>query len=169
MSRELNHTHDKSARTWVASANAAGSDFPIQNPPLAIFRRQGVSEHWRGGVAIGDQILDLAALAEKGILDGAAERAVEAGAGATLNALLELGPVSWRALRHGVFELLLESATDAIRADVGECLVAQSVAKYAVPVKVGNYSDYYTSLFHAENIEKHAGIKTMRRTSNGSR
>src|SRR5262249_17285674 len=58
---ELNHTHDPTARSWIASANSAGCDFPIQNLPFAIFRRAGSAEKFRGGVAIGDQILDLGA------------------------------------------------------------------------------------------------------------
>ena len=55
----LNETHDAGLRSWLASANAAGSDFPIQNLPFAVFRRQGSHEAFRGGVAIGDQIVDL--------------------------------------------------------------------------------------------------------------
>ena len=56
----LNETHDAGLRSWVASANTGASDFPIQNLPYAVFRRAGSQEAWRGGVAIGDQVLDLA-------------------------------------------------------------------------------------------------------------
>ena len=49
----LDHTHDALARSWLASANAEGADFPIQNLPFAVFRRTG--EAFRGGVAIGDR------------------------------------------------------------------------------------------------------------------
>ena len=58
----LNETHDPALRSWVPSANRSGCDFPIQNLPFAVFRRDS-SEAWRGGVAIGDEILDLAAIA----------------------------------------------------------------------------------------------------------
>ena len=57
-----NETHDINLTSWVSSANNE-SDFPIQNLPFAIFRRQGTNEEFRGGVAIGDQVLDLAAVA----------------------------------------------------------------------------------------------------------
>jgi len=60
---ELNHTHDPEARSWLESANAPGTDFPIQNLPFGVFRRQGTNEAFRGGVAIGDQVIDLAAIA----------------------------------------------------------------------------------------------------------
>ena len=54
-----NETHDPALRSWVDSANAADTDFPIQNLPFAVFRRRGRGEAFRGGVAIGDQIVDL--------------------------------------------------------------------------------------------------------------
>ena len=60
----LNETHDPALRSWLASAHAANTDFPIQNLPFAVFRRKG--EGWRGGVAIGDDIIDLAAVAKAG-------------------------------------------------------------------------------------------------------
>jgi hypothetical protein len=58
----LNETHDPALRSWIASANREGGDFPIQNLPFAVFRRRGSNENWRGGVAIGDEIIDLAAV-----------------------------------------------------------------------------------------------------------
>ena len=54
----LNETHDPQLTSWVASANRPDADFPIQNLPFAVFRRRGSSEPWRGGVAIGDQIVE---------------------------------------------------------------------------------------------------------------
>lgn len=63
----LDATHDPALRSWVASANDAATDFPIQNLPYGRFRRAGTEQSWRIGVAIGDQMLDLrAALAERG-------------------------------------------------------------------------------------------------------
>ena len=64
-----NETHDPALRSWVESANAAGTDFPIQNLPLTVFRRRGSDAAPRGGAAIGDQIVDLAALADTGLLE----------------------------------------------------------------------------------------------------
>ena len=58
----LNATHDPKRRSFIESANQADSDFPIQNLPLCVFRRGG-SDNPRGGIAIGDQIFDLAAAA----------------------------------------------------------------------------------------------------------
>ena len=57
----VNETHDPKLKSWVDSANDGKSDFPVQNLAFGVFRRAGKSEEFHGGVAIGDQILDMAA------------------------------------------------------------------------------------------------------------
>ena len=74
----LNETHDPALRCWVASAKQERTDFPIQNLPLAVFRRAGSHEAFRGGVAIGDQIIDLAAAHAAGVLEGLGAQALAA-------------------------------------------------------------------------------------------
>src|SRR5919199_3815169 len=96
-------THDPQRRSWVASANGH-PDFPIQNLPLGVFSRPGGTP--RGGVAIGDEILDLPAVLAAGLLRGDAARAAEATSGATLNPFLALGSGPRRALRARLSELL---------------------------------------------------------------
>jgi fumarylacetoacetase len=94
----LNETHDPALRSWVASAKAAGTDFPIQNLPFAVFRRRGSAEAWRGGVAIGDQVLDLAAGRPRRV-QRPRGRGRAAAAQDKLNALMALGAPAWSALR----------------------------------------------------------------------
>ncbi|ODS68323.1 MAG: fumarylacetoacetase, partial [Bordetella sp. SCN 67-23] len=148
----LDHTHDPAARSWVASANAAGCDFPIQNLPFAVFRHHGGDEAFRGGVAIGDQVIDLARVAVSGCLQGLAQEAALAGAHPQLNELMSLGREAARALRHGLFALLKEGAEgDAVDALRG-CLSPQVAVQYALPVRVANYTDFYTSIHHARNV-----------------
>jgi len=146
----LNETHDPALRSWVASAHAAGTDFPIQNLPFAIFRRRGTLEAFRGGVAIGDQILDLAAAAQTDVFSGAAAQAAQAGAQDTLNALMALGAPAWSALRLALSRALREGAGEQAR--LAACLVPQSEAEYGVPARIGDYTDFYTSVHHATNI-----------------
>ena len=146
----LNETHDPALRSWVTSANLANSDFPIQNLPLAVFRRQGTLEAFRGGVAIGDQIVDLAALAATGVFSAEAASAVQAGAQDRLNALMALGANAWSALRLALSRALREGA--AGQAQLAACLVPQSEAEYSVPARIGDYTDFYTSVHHASNI-----------------
>ena len=66
---ELNATHDPARRSWVESANAADTDFPIQNLPFGVFDD---GRGARGGVALGDRIVDLGALIEAGLIEGEA-------------------------------------------------------------------------------------------------
>jgi len=144
----LNETHDPSLRSWLASANAADTDFPIQNLPFAVFRRPG--EQARGGVAIGDAIVDLAALARAGILEGLAARAAAAGAQDSLNALMAMGASAWSALRLALSRALRAGA--AQQSALSACLIAQREAVFALPARVGDYTDFYTSIHHATNI-----------------
>ncbi len=146
----LNETHDPGLRSWLASANAADTDFPIQNLPFAVFRRQGTAERFRGGVAIGDQIIDLAAVASQDLLAGEAGAAAQAAAGETLNALMALGPAAWSALRAALSQALRAGA--AAQPAFTACLVPQADAEYTVPAHIGDYTDFYTSVHHATNI-----------------
>lgn len=148
----LNHTHDPSIRSWVESANIAGSDFPIQNLPLGVFRRRGTNEAFRGGVAIGDQVVDLAAVSGAGILSGLAAKAGNAASQPVLNEFLAMGPEAWSALRHGLFDLLKANATGPGAERLRSCLVAQSEIEHSVPTRVGDYTDFYTSIHHARNV-----------------
>jgi len=150
--QSLNETHDPALRSWVASANAAGTDFPIQNLPFAVFRCAGAGEAFRGGVAIGNAIVDLAAASASGAFDGLAARAARAAAGDSLNALMALGPDAWSALRLALSRVLREgSAAERVLAPL---LVAQGDAEYSVPARIGDYTDFYTSVYHATNIGK---------------
>jgi fumarylacetoacetase len=146
----LDHTHDAGTRSWLAAAHTEGCDFPIQNLPFAVFRRAGSDEAFRGGVAIGDQVVDLAALAARGHLEGLALDAARACLQPALNDFFALGPAAWRALRHALFARLKTDAAaiDATRA----CLVPQSAVEFALPARIGDYTDFYTSIDHALNI-----------------
>ena len=69
----IDETHDPALKSFIASANALGCDFPIQNLPYGAFRRRSATGGPRIGVAIGNQILDVAAIAD--LLDGEIGRA----------------------------------------------------------------------------------------------
>ena len=156
MTTILNHTHDPAARSWLASANGH-ADFPIQNLPYAMFAQSGQYLSWRAGVAIGDQVLDLAALHAKKLLSGHAAAALETAAVPSqkvlgLNAFMAAGPEAWQVLRHALFALLASDAPADTQAAVQTCLVPQAQAVYRVPANVANYTDFYTSIHHARNV-----------------
>ena len=148
----LNETHDPQLTSWVASANDGRTDFPIQNLPFAIFRRQGSSEAWRGGVAIGDQIVDMAAAVQAGMFTGDALAPAQAAAESSLNHLMGLGPQRLSSLRKALSKALQTGASQ--EAALKACLVPQAEAEYHLPARIGDYTDFYTSVYHATNIGK---------------
>ena len=91
----MNQTHDPTRASWVESAQGS-TDFPIQNLPFGVFRRRGSADAPRVGVAIGDQILDLAAAQSAAAgFTGKSARAAEACAAPSLNPLMALGREHW--------------------------------------------------------------------------
>ena len=99
---DVNHTHDPSLQSWVESANAADTEYPIQNLPFAVFRRKGSNEAFRGGVAIGDMIVDLAAVANSNLFGATLKAELDACSQPKLNDFMAMGKASWSALRHAL-------------------------------------------------------------------
>ena len=147
----INETHDPHLRSWVESANQTGTDFPIQNLPFGVFRRALTPEPPRVGVAIGDAILDLLLCHRAGLLDG--DPAIgDACADPSLNRLLALGHDAWSSLRRRLSELLREDRRRSFQKAVAPCLVSMSEAVLELPTAIGDYSDFYASIFHATNV-----------------
>ncbi|MES2530210.1 MAG: fumarylacetoacetase [Pseudomonadota bacterium] len=134
----LNTTHDPKRTSWVASANVAGCDFPIQNLPFGRFRTAGGAEAFRIGVAIGDQVLDLKAA---GIVDTD-----------DMNVLMAASPAERQALRAKLSAGLSEGS--AQQAAWSKALVAQSAVEMTVPCRIGDYTDFYTGIHHATTVGK---------------
>jgi fumarylacetoacetase len=146
----LNATHDPVRCSWLESANNAASDFPLQNLPYGVFR-SAPDETARLGVAIGDRILDLRAAALAGLLPATTAPAC---AQPTLNALMALGAPAWSELRAKLSELLGADScpAGATRIRVEACLVRMDDAAMLLPAAIGDYTDFYASLFHATNV-----------------
>ena len=102
MTIEINATHDPKRRSWVESANDPAGDFPIQNLPFGLFDD---GRGARGGVALGDVIIDLARLRTAGLLSGPAGEAAQAASGETLAPLLDCPPAAVSALRARLSDL----------------------------------------------------------------
>ena len=150
MATGLNATHDPALRSWVESANAAGADFPIQNLPFAVFRRTGTQEPCRGGVAIGDQVLDLGALHALAPFTGVAAAALGACAAPALNAFMAQGPAAVSALRAALSAALRADAALAPR--LRSVLIPQAQAQYQLPATIGDFTDFYASIHHATAV-----------------
>ncbi|MBI3926530.1 MAG: fumarylacetoacetase [Armatimonadetes bacterium] len=136
----LDSSHDPGLKSWVESANDPHSDFPIQNLPLGRFRS---SEGIRIGVAIGDQLLDLGEAARSGLLDFPPELL----AGSTLVPLHDIRG----SLRRSLSELLrAESA--GLKGRLEPALRPREAVEMLLPFEVGDYTDFYASVFHATNV-----------------
>lgn len=146
---QLDETHDAARTSWVASANGH-PDFPLQNLPLGIFAPAGGTP--RAGTAIGDRILDLAAVAAAGLLTGETASAAACLGGPTLNDLLALGAGPRRALRRRLFALLAEGAPE--QGQLAPMLHAATAATLHRPAHVGNFTDFYAGIHHAVNAGK---------------
>lgn len=144
----VDETHDSALNSWVPSANARGSDFPVQNLPLGVFRRRGSNDRPRIGVAIGDVILDLYHAAQENLVTGA-DTLREACEAPTLNALMSLPHAHRLQFRHTLSGLLRYGADAS-----GTQLVSQDDAEMLLPASIGDYTDFYASVYHATNVGK---------------
>ncbi|MEO6529171.1 MAG: fumarylacetoacetase [Gemmatimonadaceae bacterium] len=153
MTPTLDETHDSSLSSWVESARAADIDFPIQNLPLGFFHSgEGRA---RPGVAIGDQIVDLSAAARHGLLDADLIASIESCiADGSLNPMLGEGRSVLARLRQSVSRLLRDDTreADVARPLAGELLIASERADLLLPMRVGDYTDFYASIHHATNV-----------------
>src|SRR5271166_5743719 len=151
----LDETHDPKIQSWVESANMEGSNFPPQNLPFGVFQRRDGGGAARVGVSIGDRILDLVGMQSEGLL---ADVNVRLGANAcasnSLNPLMALGAGPRRALRRRLHAVLRQDAPSPDRQAASRHLVAQSEVDLLLPAVVGDYTDFYASIFHATNVGK---------------
>ena len=149
----MNETHDPERTTWVESAQAP-TDFPIQNLPYGVFRRRGTLERPRVGVAIGTDVLDLSACVEVVGFTGPSEKATQACTSHTLNGLMSLDRQHWSSLRQQVSALLSQDSPVA-RADRkirDRILVPMVEVEMMLPGDIGDYTDFYASVYHATNV-----------------
>jgi fumarylacetoacetase len=139
----IDETHDPARTSWVEGADAHPV-FPIQNLPLGVFSPNGGPP--RAGTAIGDHILDLKAAAEAGVLPDFAAAMLK---GETLNDLLSLMPQARRELRLHICALLGEANhAETVRPmlhDAAACALH-------LPVRIGDYTDFYVGINHALQI-----------------
>lgn len=131
-------------RSWVDSANSATCAFPLNNLPCGVFSTDTNLAHC--GVAIGDKVLDVTTLEEAGLLK-LGKPAFEK---PSFNALMALGPDSWRNFRQLLVELLLDGSR--WQAAVAPHLHDLKDAKLHLPFEVTEYTDFYAGRNHAFNV-----------------
>ena len=147
----LDATHDPARRSFVPRANHPGADFPLQNLPLGVFRASS-QDRPRIGVAIGERVLDLGGAVESGLLE-LPGRLATACHGATLNGLMAEPAERRHDLRVALSEALLDGSRFSQDRTLQEKLLrAQSEVQLLLPATIGDYTDFYASVFHAGNV-----------------
>ena len=131
--------------SWVESANSATTDFPLNNLPCGVFSTNRLEA--RCGVAIGDMILDMAALEEEGLITLAEAPVFDL---PYWNEVMELGPEAWANLHARLIELLSAAAPDP--ATVAPHLVPTAEARLPMPVAIAEYTDFYAGPPPATNV-----------------
>jgi fumarylacetoacetase len=138
-------------QSWIASANEAGSDFPLRNLPYGVFRHNG---QVRIGVAIGDKVLDLSACASSRTLGSLPPQIVEAYQAESLNSLMALGNLSWSEVRRQLSAVLAIDAAGETKERVAPLLIPMRDVTMLLPAEIGDYTDFYASLYHATRVGK---------------
>jgi fumarylacetoacetase len=153
----LDETHDPKRTSWIASAEGH-PDFPIQNLPLGVFSPPDGEP--RGGVAIGDAILDLRAAAAAGLFSDAAQLAAAAAVGPTLNPLMALGKQTRIALRKRLSELLRADGAERKTVEGLSRKLLHTAADCVVhlPAAIGNYTDFFAAIHHATSASRLFGL-----------
>lgn len=145
---QINETHARDLWSWVESANDIFGDFPIQNLPFGVCREPS-GEEGHVVVAIGNQVIDIAKALSAGLFDGSAAEAAQACRSSSLNELMALGPVHQSALRLQLSRLLRTGSQHI--AAVKHCLLPMADARMLLPVQIGDFTDFFTSIHHATN------------------
>ncbi|MCF7726591.1 fumarylacetoacetase [Sulfitobacter sp. M220] len=132
-------------KSWVTSANTPDTPFPLNNLPYGVFSVG--DEDARCGVAIGDMILDMAALETAELIHLDDDAAFDL---PFWNDVMELGPDIWAKLRARLHEMLAEGSAD--QAAIEPYLVPLADARLHMPLMVSEYTDFYAGRQHAQNM-----------------
>ena len=149
---KADRSHDPNRSTWIDQIAQGQSDFPIQNLPLGVFREEGTDDEGTVGVRILDRVLDLQGIVELDLLDSLAVEVQEAACRPRLNGLLSLSKSDRTALRISVSDLL-STDTDIDKQEVvASRLRPIQEIEMVMPVEVGDYTDFYASIDHAQRV-----------------
>jgi len=153
MTYEINDTHDPNLKSWVESANDPNSDFPIQNLPFCMFWREDDEDQPHLAVAIGDKLFDLYEAIGAGVFGERFEDIdLEDGLLDPTFIANFLGSDALSELRIAAMDVLSDSADARVQKAAAEHLVPASGAEFELPFTIGDYTDFYCSIYHATNV-----------------
>ncbi|MBA3633856.1 MAG: fumarylacetoacetase [Acidobacteria bacterium] len=150
---EINETHDQNLKSWIESANAPDTDFPIQNLPFCVFSRACSYEDLRIGIGIGDFVLDIYPCYEACLFDDESFTiAVAANDYCLDHSVMRKNATVQSTFRRRVSEILSEKADKETRKIVERNLIPMNEVEFWKPAHIGDYTDFYCSIFHAANV-----------------
>ncbi len=132
----VNETHDINLKSWIESANAPDTDFPLQNLPVC---RYTYGKELKIGIAIGDFLLDFEPYFNSFLAEGAEKISLELAAS--------------HKVRNQIIKDLSVEASDSAKNLIGNHFLHRiSACQFVSPFKIGDYTDFYCSIFHATNV-----------------
>jgi len=146
MTYEINETHDPNLKSWVESANDPNTDFPIQNLPFCVYYPVKLPYVRHTGVRIGDQILDLELANPRGVFP--TQPHVEA----EIEQIVDWTPKVHSTIRQGIVDALRADAAPELRRAAKQCLFNVDDVGVTYPFAIGDYTDFYCSIYHATNV-----------------
>lgn len=154
MTYEINETHNPDLKSWIESANLPDTDFPIQNLPFITYWSKNDDDLGGVGVVIGDQVFDLGMSSSLGFFENLLSEDSEEVAydGICLNDLEVWSTEERSAIRLQLSRILRSDANSYTRARLSECLTPLSQVDIELPYEIGDYTDFYCSIFHATNV-----------------
>lgn len=133
---EINETHDPNLKSWIESANAPDTDFPLQNLPVCHYI---YGNELKIGIAVGDFLLDFVPYYNSFMAEGYEKADIE---------LAASGKV-----RSKIIKDLSIEASDSAKNLIGKHFLHRiSACEFVPPFSIGDYTDFYCSIFHATNV-----------------
>src|SRR5688572_20881118 len=150
---EINETHDPNLRSWVESANDPNTDFPIQNLPFCTFRHKSNEFGARLGVRIGEYVLDFESLELGTVFDWWYAYSEKP---RNLNYISDYfyGFCEERSsqIREYLVDLLRIDIAGDVKSQTEKRLYSAADCEYSLSFETGDYTDFYSSVFHATNV-----------------
>lgn len=151
---EINETHDPNLKSWVESANDPNTDFPIQNLPLCVVEDESAYSGWDVATIIGDQVLGFERANNVGLFQ---QMEIESVIGVDVTDISHLldnryGSAVMLGLRKRLVDILKVDADTEDRKWAEQCLRPVSECRIGYPFSIGDYTDFYCSIYHATNV-----------------
>ena len=154
MTYEINETHDPNLKSWVESANDPNTDFPIQNLPFCVVEDESAYSGWSVATIIGDQVFALERANEVGLFQQLEIESVIGIDSADLSQLLsnrfDLSVMA--ELRRRLVEIFKHDADSEDKKWAEQCLKPVGECNVGYPFYIGDYTDFYCSIYHATNV-----------------